>query len=821
MKRKPVDIVIPIYNAFDDLVLCLRSIRKYTDLTYDRVVLINDCSSDKKIEPYLASVQEENILVVNNEKNMGFSGNVNYGMKLTTDRDVLLLNSDTLVTSGWIDKIVDCAYSSTEIGTVTPLSNCATLCSVPIICQDNAVPANVTIDEFAAIIERCSLKKYPRITVAVGFCMYIKRVLINEIGIFDAQTFERGYGEENDFCNRAELMGYVQVMCDDTFIYHKGTGSFESEQKQKLIEAHEAVLQERYPALMKKNYNYCMKNPEQYIRDNINTYLNLKNGKKNILYVLHSDFRQDADDNIGGTQFHVRDMVNVMQETYNVFVAARVRNQLRLTIYRENAARQTFEFEIGERPLSPMFYMDRFAQIFEMILKAFQIDLVHVHHILNLTFDIFRVAEKLNIPVHLTLHDYYMICPNEKLLKNNTRYCDVCQSEQECRLCLKETRKIAETVDFLSKWRKECKQAFLNCQKIYTPSQSAKDVYLKAYPDIKEAIIPIYHGCEFVSHKKIRIDQIEKTTKMHSSWDYVMNAPVNNNMLIGWAYLEDKDNRNTETYIEIKDSWENRFYVKTEMVYRRDLADLLENNCYEYSGFQVKIIAQMYAKGDLQFRLIIKVGDYFYTDDNIQVFDNSIKVEQDSKLNVAFVGAMIPIKGSHLAYEMIQMEKERLNWIILGNLADEDLLQLKQDNLIKEGIYQRDDLPDLLKTYHVDIICILSILPETFCYTISEALICGIPVMVKDIGALGERVRKNHCGWILPENASARDYVDVLIDLAEHKEKYKEKKKLAEKYQVKTLQEMAEEYQAYYQTDFQDNKVYSFDTNMIFDARVN
>ena len=50
------------------------------------------------------------ILVLHNEKNMGFSANVNKGMAQSEDRDVLLLNSDTIVTAGWLDKIIACAY---------------------------------------------------------------------------------------------------------------------------------------------------------------------------------------------------------------------------------------------------------------------------------------------------------------------------------------------------------------------------------------------------------------------------------------------------------------------------------------------------------------------------------------------------------------------------------------------------------------------------------------------------------------------------------------------------------------------------------------
>ena len=157
----------------------------YTDLVKNRLILINDNSSDTRIEPYLNSQTKENIIMIHNNENKGFSNNINLGMDQSKERDVILLNSDTIVTKNWVEKIVECAYSDRAIGTVTPLSNNATLCSVPNFCEENSLPEGMNIDQVAAIVEDCSLKKYPRITVAHGFCMFIKREVINTIGNFD------------------------------------------------------------------------------------------------------------------------------------------------------------------------------------------------------------------------------------------------------------------------------------------------------------------------------------------------------------------------------------------------------------------------------------------------------------------------------------------------------------------------------------------------------------------------------------------------------------------------------------------------------------
>ena len=295
-----VDIIVPIYNAYEDLTKCIASIWRNTDLKSNRLLLINDKSTDERILPYLENIMGGNIVVHNSEMNGGFSASVNIGMRYSQENDVVLLNSDTIVTSRWLEKMGECAYTENNIATVTPLSNSATIASIPIIGQDNAIPNNITIDQYADIIEKCSFRHYPQITVAVGFCMYIKRRVLNEIGYFDEKTFGEGYGEENDFCCRAEMMGYKHVLCDDTFIYHKGTASFKDEQKQRLREEHVRVLESRYLGSMRNNHIFCMSKPFQYIRDNIEIYVKLFNGKKNILYILHSDFRKDAVDRVSG-----------------------------------------------------------------------------------------------------------------------------------------------------------------------------------------------------------------------------------------------------------------------------------------------------------------------------------------------------------------------------------------------------------------------------------------------------------------------------------------------------------------------------------------
>ena len=223
-----IDVIIPVYNAFEDVVRCIDSVRRYT-ASDCRIVLIDDCSPDERIATLFATLESEadaRIELLKNLSNMGFVNTVNRGMS-STSNDIVLLNSDTIVTTRWLEKLRICAASDRSIGTITPFSNNAEICSFPVFCQNNSL-AGVDIEAVNRAMEEAATPAYPDIPTAVGFCMFIRRQLLDVIGLFDAETFGLGYGEENDFCMRAIHAGYRNVLCDDTFIAHTGSRSFDS-----------------------------------------------------------------------------------------------------------------------------------------------------------------------------------------------------------------------------------------------------------------------------------------------------------------------------------------------------------------------------------------------------------------------------------------------------------------------------------------------------------------------------------------------------------------------------------------------------------------
>lgn len=225
VQRSFVDVIVPIYNAPAMLASCLDALVDRLPL-YARLHLIDDASSDPAVERLLTShvlASRCAVSVRRNPENLGFVGTVNAAMA-ACDGDVVLLNSDTVVTHGWLDRIVACAASDPRIATITPFSNNAEICSLPVFCQANPPPLDPECYARAAVA--AGPPTYPDLPTGVGFCMFLRRAALEVIGLFDAETFGRGYGEENDWCMRASAHGWRHVLCDDAYVVHAGGASF-------------------------------------------------------------------------------------------------------------------------------------------------------------------------------------------------------------------------------------------------------------------------------------------------------------------------------------------------------------------------------------------------------------------------------------------------------------------------------------------------------------------------------------------------------------------------------------------------------------------
>lgn len=249
--QEAVDIVVCVHNALEDVERCLASILRHT--THPYALLLVDDGSDPPTRDFLAdfAAQQTHTTLLRSDTATGYTCAANRGLRHSKAPFVVLLNSDTIVTPGWLDRLVACAAAEPSTGIVGPLSNTASYQSIPAISAgsdwaENPLPEGWGIDSWAAEIAARAVRCYPAMPLLNGFCLLIRRAVIDAIGCFDEDAFGAGYGEENDYCLRARAAGWGLALADDAYIYHAQSRSYSHSRRRELSERAARILTERY-----------------------------------------------------------------------------------------------------------------------------------------------------------------------------------------------------------------------------------------------------------------------------------------------------------------------------------------------------------------------------------------------------------------------------------------------------------------------------------------------------------------------------------------------------------------------------------------------
>jgi len=218
-------VVVPVFNALEALDACLGALDR-TLPAGARVHLADDASTDPRIARVVddwAGRTRLRATVARRAGNLGFPANCNAALDETGEADVVLLNSDTEPAGDWLQRLAACAAAGPAIASATPWSNNGEIVSFPHFVSPNPLPED---PEAIARAAARLVPRYPDLPTAVGFCMFVRRAAWRALGGFDAETFGRGYGEENDWCLRAEAHGWRHALCDDAYVVHHGHASF-------------------------------------------------------------------------------------------------------------------------------------------------------------------------------------------------------------------------------------------------------------------------------------------------------------------------------------------------------------------------------------------------------------------------------------------------------------------------------------------------------------------------------------------------------------------------------------------------------------------
>lgn len=262
----PIDIIIPVYLGLPQTRRCIESVLASSVARPFTPVVVDDASPDSELRNWLHSLADaKRITLLANPTNIGFVRTVNRAMELHPERDAVLLNSDCEVSGNWLDRLASCVDSDPSIGTATPFSNNATICSYPFLIGTTDLPQGWSLQELDDIFACVNAGLNLQIPTAVGSCMYIRRACWNALDGFDAVAFGAGYGEECDFSMRAQLQGWKNVLCADVFVYHEGAVSFGAQRLERTTKAEQLIVS-RYPDYADLVTDFVRKDPALVFR---------------------------------------------------------------------------------------------------------------------------------------------------------------------------------------------------------------------------------------------------------------------------------------------------------------------------------------------------------------------------------------------------------------------------------------------------------------------------------------------------------------------------------------------------------------------------
>jgi len=432
----PIDVIVPVHGAPDAFARCAESFLTHTDLARNRLVLALDGPQLPEIEALAGRLEKERperVLVSPSAERRGFVAAVNRGMALSGN-DVVLLNSDTRVTAGWLDKLQSAAFSAPEIATVTPFSNSATICSLPRFLATNALPAGWSLEAFAARVEERSLRAYPRLPTGVGVCLYIKRKALDRLGLFDEASFGLGYGEESEFAMRALKAGYAHVLDDATFIFHEGQRSFGAARGRRVAAAHRA-MRRLHPEYMATVAAFLRADPLAPLRERVLAGLTPPRAERppgggpapaRVLHVVHGW----PPYNSAGTELYAAWLARRQAAWRPVAAFARIADPDRelgdaLELLDSGVRVRLLVNNFTQRdPRSRNGLRERRLEAdFSRLLADFRPDLVHVHHLAGHALTLPPIAVRRGIPVVYQVQDWWAACARANLLDRERHLC--------------------------------------------------------------------------------------------------------------------------------------------------------------------------------------------------------------------------------------------------------------------------------------------------------------------------------------------------------------------------------------------------------------
>jgi GT2 family glycosyltransferase len=471
-KRRPA-VVIPVFNGGAFVAACLDSVIAQTPRPVP-IIVVDDGSTDAPIVALLDRLAAaRSIRLVRHPSNRGFPAAANTGMRAAAGHDVILLNSDVLTPPGWLDAVRAAAYAAPDIGTASPLSNDATILNYPGRTASPA-PADVaTTSRLAAHAARAAGDAVTEVPTTVGFCMYIKRECLDDVGGFREDLFAQGYGEENDFCLRARHLGWRHVAALGTYVAHRGAASFGAA-KQHLINRNLAILERLHPGWLALVDAHAAADPLFAARrrlDRLRWRDSIKRGLRSVILVTHDDG--------GGVERVVQQRIDTLATDGLLAVVLRPA---------EDQWVRVSPGRVADLPDLRYRLPEELAACTALLKGARPVG-IEFHHMLMHHPALLDLPARLSVPYTVVVHDYACICPRVTLVNGNGHYCGE-PDARACDRCVADAgRLIEEEIDTAS-LRRRSADFLAAAATVTTPSSDTSDRLRRHFPALPVRPVP-------------------------------------------------------------------------------------------------------------------------------------------------------------------------------------------------------------------------------------------------------------------------------------------------------------------------------------------
>jgi GT2 family glycosyltransferase len=474
-KRGRLDIIIPVYADLHRTRLCLDSVLRHRDPYDHHLILVNDASPQPGMEALLSGLlSQPRVTLLRNAANLGFVQSVNRALALSRDGDVLLLNADTRVFRGGLEEMQRVAHASPDIGTVTAISNNATIFSYPHADLHLDRLDDIEWDSLAGIALAENAGRIIDVPTGHGFCLLIRRQVLARVGILD-EAFGRGYGEENDFCARAADIGYRNVAAPGAFVEHSESKSFAGD-KQALLAKNLRLLHARYPEYAAAIFEYERRDDLRRGRWPLDAARLERASDSGTSFVLLVQ-----NDLGGGTARAVAEIERAVG-----FGGA---SRLALTCLRDGR----FELVAAAPAIRAVFAPDEGAELIALLSRT-SIELVLVHQVLGFTAGFIKrlgawLAGRNAI---FYVHDYYPLCPRVTMINAVGEFCEVADADV-CSRCvaLAGRHEASRITDITPLQHRDLFREFLGTfRRVVAPSRAASGYVEAVFPRIDVLSIP-------------------------------------------------------------------------------------------------------------------------------------------------------------------------------------------------------------------------------------------------------------------------------------------------------------------------------------------